>query len=216
MTDIKSKKDSLAEAALIKIQEAVASGDLLPNQHLVEAQLSRKFGMSRTPVREAIRRLQQMGHVTILPNGRAIVTEFSPKHIKDQFEIREALESVVVKLDCERATEEQISRARIYLDQAAEAAARHDLGQLNRFKGLFHDVLLEACENDRLISMIKTIRDYYYIGRLARIMTEAEIRRNIKQHYVLIDSLSQRNKTGAQKALREMIRTNAKITLGFS
>ena len=89
MSDLKNKKDSLAEEVLIKIQEAVISGDLRPNQRLTEMQMSRKFGMSRTPIREAIRRLQQMGYVTILPNGGAIITEFSPKYIRDQFEIRE-------------------------------------------------------------------------------------------------------------------------------
>ena len=213
MSDEINKKDSRAEEALIRIQEAIVSGDLRPNQRLIEAQLSRRFGMSRTPLREAIRRLQQMGYVTILPNGGAAITEFFPKYIQDQFEIREVLETIVVKKACERATEEQLSRARHYLEQAAEAAGKHDLDEYTRFNGLFHDVLLEACDNDRLITMVKTIRNYYYLGRLARIMSEAELRRSIKQRQSLLDALCERNKALAARSLRDLIRSIARITL---
>jgi DNA-binding GntR family transcriptional regulator len=209
----KNKKDSLAEEALSKIQEAVISGDLRPNQRLIEVQLSRKFGMSRTPVREAIRRLQQMGHVTILANGGAIVTEFSQKHISDQFEIREVLETMMVKLDCERATAEQLREARNQLDRAAEALSGQNLEEFNRCKARFHDILLEACDNERLITMVKTIRNQYYLGRLARSMTETELRRNLKQHCAIMDALDDRNQAKAQKALRDLIRSIAKITL---
>jgi DNA-binding GntR family transcriptional regulator len=213
MSDLKNKKDSLAEEALSKIQEAIVSGDLRPNQRLIEVQLSQKFGMSRTPIREAIRRLQQTGYVTILPSGGAIVTEFSPKHIKDQFEIREVLETLVVKLACERATEAQISQARKYMETAAEAASRHDLDEYYRFDGRFRDVLLEACGNDRLIALVKTLRDYYYLGRLARVISDTELRRNIKQQFALINSISQRNKAGSAKAIRDILKTLAKISL---
>lgn len=213
MSDEKNRRDSRAEKALARIQEAIISGELRPNQRLVETQLSRRFGMSRTPVREAIRRLQQMGYVTILPSGGAVVTEFSPKYIRDQFEIREVLETIVVRKGCERATEEQLGRARKYLDLAAEAAAMNDLDEYNRFNGMFHDVLLEACDNERLITMVKTIRNHYYLGRLARVMSAAELRRSIKQRYALMDSLSERNQARAARSLRELLRSIARITL---
>jgi DNA-binding GntR family transcriptional regulator len=212
MSDVKSKKDSLAEEALTRIQEAIVSGDLRPNQRLIEVQLSRKFGMSRTPIREAIRRLQQTGYVTILPSGGAIVTEFSQKHMKEQFEIREVLETLVVKLACERATEEQLRMAREYLDQAAEFASRNDVNEYYRFDARFRDILLEACDNERLITLVKTLRNYYYLGRLAHVISEAELRRNIKQEFALISSVSERNKAGAAKAIKEILKTLSRIS----
>ncbi|MBN1191608.1 MAG: GntR family transcriptional regulator [Dehalococcoidales bacterium] len=209
-SDTKSK---LAEEALIKIQQSIISGDLRPNQRLIEAELSQKLGMSRTPVREAIRRLQQTGYVTIMHNGGAIVTEFSRKNIKDQFEIREALETLVVRLGCELCTEEQISQARKYLESAAEAAGKHDLSKYNQFNALFHNVLLEACGNDRLISLVRTIRDYYYLGKLASIITEAELRSIIKQHFALLEAMSKRDKKVAVKSTRKILRILAKISV---
>jgi DNA-binding GntR family transcriptional regulator len=213
MSDEKNKKENLADEALMKLQDAIISGDLRPNQRLIELQLSQKLGMSRTPIREAIRRLQQTGYVTILSNGGAIVTEFSPKHIKDQFEIRETLETLVVRLACDRATREQISLARKYLDTAAEAASRHDLDEYYRFNTRFRDILLEACDNERLITLVKTLRNYYYLGRLARIISDAELRRNIKLQFALVNSISERNKTKAAKSIRELLKSLAKISL---
>ncbi len=213
MSEVINTRDSLAEEALTRIQESIISGELRPNQRLIEVELSRKLGMSRTPIREAIRRLQQTGYVTILPSGGAIVTEFSQKHIRDQFEVREVLETLVAKLGCERASDEQLKQARQYLNAAAEAAARHDTDTYYRFDGMFRDILLEACGNDRLIGLVKTLRNYYYLGRLARIISEAELRRNIKQQFALIDAMSKRNKTGAARALRDILRGLAKISL---
>jgi DNA-binding GntR family transcriptional regulator len=213
MSDTPNKKESLAEEALARIQGAIVSGDLRPNQRLIEVELSRKFGMSRTPIREAIRRLQQTGYVTILPNGGAIVTEFSAKHIRDQFEIREVLETLVIKLSCERATDEELRKARKYLETAAEAASKPDLETYYKNDVLFRDLLLEVCGNDRLITLVKTLRNYYYLGRLARIISEAELRRNIKQQFALIDAMSARDKTCAVRAIRDILKTIAKISL---
>jgi DNA-binding GntR family transcriptional regulator len=208
-----TEKNSRAEEAFIKLQDAIISGKLRPNQRLVEQQLSEEFGMSRTPLREAIRQLQQMGHLTVLPSGGVIVTEFSPKHIKDMFEVREALETMVIKLDCGRATDEQLAEARQYLDHAAEAAAARDIDEYGRCNTAFHDTLLEACGNDKLISMVKTIRDQYYLRRLAMLMTDAELRRMMKQHYSIMDALDRRSEAAAQRAFRELIRGIAKIAI---
>jgi DNA-binding GntR family transcriptional regulator len=207
------EKNSRAEEAFAKLQDAIISGKLRPNQRLVEQQLSEEFGMSRTPLREAIRQLQQMGQLTVLPSGGVIVTEFSPQHIKDMFEVREALETMVIKLDCSRATDEQLAEAREYLDRAAEAAAVRDINEYGRCNTAFHDTLLDACGNDKLITMVKTIRDQYYLRRLAMLMTDAELRRMIKQHYVIMDALSRRSEATAQRAFRELIRGIAKIAI---
>jgi DNA-binding GntR family transcriptional regulator len=154
-----------------------------------------------------------MGYVTILSNGGAIVTEFSPKNMKDQFEIREVLETLVVKLDCERATESQISRARKYIGLAAEAAARQDLKEYYRNDAIFRDIILEACGNDRLIALVKTLRNYYYLGRLANVISAAELRRNIRQQLALIEAISHRNVAGATRAIRDLLKSLARISM---
>jgi len=206
-------KDNRAEEALTRIQQAIVSGELRPNQRLIEADLSAKYGMSRTPVREAIRRLQHTGYVTVLPNGGAIVTEFSQRHIKEQFEIREVLEELVVKLVCEQATDEQLQEARRLLEQAAEAAEKHDLSTYYKYNADFRDLLLETCGNERLINLVKTLRDHYYLSRLVRIITDAELRRNIKQQFLMIDSMIKRDKAGASRAIKQILRLLSKISM---
>lgn len=213
MSNVKNEKNSRSKEALIKIQEAIISGELRPNQRLIELQLSRKFRMSRTPIREAIRRLQSLGQVTILPNGGAVVTEHSQKSIRDQFEVREALETLVVELACERITDEQISQARKYLELSADAVSRHDLDKFTKYSGMFRDILMKACDNDRLITIINSIRNLYYLHRLAHAMTDAELLRLLKYYNALINSLSEKNKTEAKKSIRIILRATLKITM---
>jgi DNA-binding GntR family transcriptional regulator len=200
------KKENLAEEALVKLQQAIMSGELRPNQRLVEKQLSQKYGMSRTPIHEAIRRLEQMGHVTVLDNGKASVTELTQRHIRDLYETREALEVKVIELDCVRATDAQIKRARELLDLAAKAAAKNDLDAYGSYNTRFHNILLESCRNEKLISIVKTIRDQLYLINLTRFMTRAELNRVIKLHYLVIDSIGERKTEKAQKAFLKLIR----------
>jgi DNA-binding GntR family transcriptional regulator len=206
-----SKKENLAEEVLKKLQEAIISGELRPNERLVEKQLSQQYGVSRTPVHDAIVRLQLMGQVTLLDDGKAVVTEFSQRHMRDLFEIREALETMVVKLDCERADNEQLKQARRFLDLAAEAAARNDLEAFGKYNTGFHNILLESCENKKLISMVKTVRDQYYLGKLLRVISAEELRRIIRLHYEVIDAILARNEDKAQKSLRKIIRFFSRI-----
>ena len=83
--------------------------------------------------------------------------------------------TMVVILACERVTEDNLNKARKYLDLAAKSVTRHDLDEFNGYKSVFHDILLEACGNEKLINMVKNIRNQYYLNRLARIMTDAEL-----------------------------------------
>jgi DNA-binding GntR family transcriptional regulator len=207
----KRKKENLAEEAVVKLQQAIMSGELRPNQRLVEKQLSQKYGMSRTPIHEAIRRLEQMGHVTVLENGKASVTELTQSHIRDLYETREALEIKVIELDCARATDAQIKRARELLDLAAKAAAKNDLEAYGSYNTRFHNILLESCRNDKLISIVKTVRDQLYLVNLTRFMTRAELNRVIKQHYLVIDAIGERKTEKAQKAFLKLIRLLSKF-----
>jgi DNA-binding GntR family transcriptional regulator len=208
---LKGKKDNLAEEVLRKLQEAIISGDLRPNERLIEKRLSQEYGVSRTPIHDAIIRLQLMGHVTMLDDGRAVVTEFSQSHMRDLFEIREALETMVVKLDCARATDEQLKQARSLLDLATESSTRNDLEAFGRYNTSFHNILLESCENKKLISMVKTVRDQYYLGKLLRVITGEELRRIMRLHYEVIDAIIARNEEKAQKSFRKLIRSFSKI-----
>jgi DNA-binding GntR family transcriptional regulator len=143
-----------------------------------------------------------MGQVTILDDGKAVVTEFSQSHMRDLFEIREALETMVVKLDCARAADEQLRQARSFLDLAVDASTRNDLDSFGRYNTSFHNILLESCENQKLIFMVKTVRDQYYLGKLLRVITGEELRRIIKLHYEVIDAIMARNEEKAQKSFR--------------
>jgi DNA-binding GntR family transcriptional regulator len=207
------QKRSLADEALSKIQEAIVSGKLRPNHCLVESSLAKKLGMSRTPLREAIRRLEIIGYVTIHPNGRATVTDHSPKEIRDMYELREALETIAIKLACDRVIEKDLVIAQEYNILANKAATNLDYEKFSQLNDQFHNALLNSCGNKKLLSLIGTSRDQYYDKKILRIMTSVERRRILRQHDAVLEALSNRNVKKAQKIIQDHIKMMMRIAI---
>jgi DNA-binding GntR family transcriptional regulator len=198
---------SLADEALVKLEDAICEGRLRPNQRLIESDLARELSMSRTPLREALRQLEFMGHVTSLPNGGLIVTDHSPKQIQDLYEVRVALELQAVELACERADDSSIGKMRKFLELAAETISSGDRDLYNTINVKFHNELLFASDNARLMSFIKLVSDKYFDRKLVRTMTNGELRRMLKQHESIINALQERNVKKAQKAIKSHFQT---------
>jgi DNA-binding GntR family transcriptional regulator len=206
-------RNTRASEALVKLQQTIIGGNLRPNERLVESQLAKKLGMSRTPLREALKHLHLMGYVTKLPTGGYIVTEHSPKEIRDMYEIREALENMAIQLACNRITEEQLAKTQKYYNLANDAADRRDVEQFSKLNGLFHDALLDGCGNNKMVSLIGTIRDQYFDRRLLRTLGAREWRRMTKQHGAMLEAVRQGNIKRAQKAASEHIRMMSRLAI---
>ena len=110
-----NKKNSI-EKAKNAIESDIHTGVLFPRQRLIEEEIAAKLGMSRTPVREALKQLEVEGLVTRLPTRGLIVTAISNEDIRQTFEVREALETAAIKLVCERITEKGVNKLKRYLE----------------------------------------------------------------------------------------------------
>jgi DNA-binding GntR family transcriptional regulator len=209
----KGGKGTRAGEALVKLQETIIGGGLRPNERLVESQLAKKLGMSRTPLREALRQLELMGYVTTLPTGGYIVTEHSPKQIRDLYEIREALENMAIRLACNRITKEQLAQAERYYNLTTDVVARRDIEPFTRLNSLFHDALLAGCGNKKLVSLIGTIRDQYFDRRLLRTLSTGEWRRMGKQHGAMLEAVRQGNAIRAQKVTSAHIKMMSSLAI---
>ena len=98
----------LRDVVFNTLRQAILRGELKPGERLMEIQLANKLGVSRTPIREAIRKLELEGLVLMIPRKGAEVAEITEKNMLDVLEVRRALEELAVKLACERITEEEI------------------------------------------------------------------------------------------------------------
>ena len=144
----------LRELVFEKLREAIVDGTLPSGERLMEVQLAEDLGVSRTPVREAIRRLEMEGFVVMTPRKGAYVSGFSLKDITDVFEIREALEALAASLAAERISEEQVADLHRHLELFEKATANHDVEEWVKLDTSFHAVIYNASQNERLVQMI--------------------------------------------------------------
>ena len=197
------RRDRRAEEALRRLQEAIARGELKPNQHLVERDLARILGMSRTPVREALRRLEATAYITRLPTGGIIVTDHSPKQIHDLYEIRKVLEGQATKLACQRYEDDQIVMLEKYHQRCIEAVRSGKLEKFYDVNSAFHLWIYNQCGNAYLIDLIMTFRDERFFLRVIEKFADKDWRITIAQHFQILEALRKRSADNAQEVMEQ-------------
>ena len=197
------------------LRQQIITGELQPNQRLVEADIAKRLGVSRTPVREALRRLEFTGYACASQNnGLSVTAEHSATQIRSLYEIREVLEVGAIKLACERATEKQIDKAEEYYIKGVEAFRDgDDIDRRIELYCCFHEELYAACGNEQLLSLVRTFRYRYVDRRLARVYTKKEWRTQITHHGQILNAVRKRNARLAEKALQKHLRSSLEVAL---
>ena len=132
------------------LRNAILKGDLKPGERLMEMKLAGKLGVSRTPIREAIRMLELEGLVTMIPRRGAEVSRISKQDIRDVLEVRLVLDSLATKLACKRITADQKEELVRAAEEFASATKSGDVTLIAQADVRFHDVILAASHNKRL------------------------------------------------------------------
>lgn len=140
------------------IREAITSGVYKPGDRLVEGRLAEKFGVSRNPVREALKSLDSEGIVEIIARRGAFVAKFSDDEIREVIELRAALEGMGARLAARRLNPEAAAALPEILKEGERAAERRDTKELARLNDVFHDTLAEAGSNRFLTDFIQILR----------------------------------------------------------
>ena len=157
------EKTSVAAARILRTQ--ILSGELKPGQTLGEEQLGRQFGISRTPVREALVLLRSEGLVETPANRPATVRTFKPEDLHEMYSIRAVLEAYASEIAATSLTEEQLERLQRSCERSDELGRRDDLlPELEEENRTFHSIIYEAAGSERLTSMILqlTTRPFIY------------------------------------------------------
>ena len=128
----------------------------------MEIQLAQKLGVSRTPVREAIRKLELEGLVLMIPRKGAEVAEITIKDLEDVLEVRAALEELAVCDACENITEEQILALKEAADNFQAALESDDLVKCAETDMAFHEIIYSATNNKRLLQILNNLREQMY------------------------------------------------------
>ena len=210
---VDKSRSNFADQVFEVLRQHIVTGKLRPNQRLVESGIAEELGVSRTPVRQALKSLEIVGCVRALSNGGVVVIEHSTEQILYLYEIREALETMAVKLACDRATEEQLNKVEEFYNRGVEVMRNGDISRYIELHRGFEEELYASCGNEGLLSLIQTFRNQYYNRRIHRVLTSRDWRTQLKHHGRILKALRKRSADRAAKALERHLRTSLKVAL---
>ena len=191
----------LRDVVFNTLRQAILRGELKPGERLMEIQLANKLGVSRTPIREAIRKLELEGLVLMIPRRGAEVAEITEKSLRDVLEVRRALEELSVKLACERITEEQIGELKAAAKDFEEVLKSGDVTAYAEADVKFHDIIYYATDNQRLISLLYNLREQMYRYRVEYLKRDDVHEKLLQEHQYIIEMLESRNQEEAIAAV---------------
>ncbi|HPW41942.1 MAG TPA: GntR family transcriptional regulator [Bacillota bacterium] len=193
----------LREVVFNSIRGAIISGVLKPGERLMEVQLAEKMGVSRTPIREAIRKLELEGLVVMIARKGAYVADLSIKNITDVLEVRAALEGLASGLAALRMTEEEIKDLELTARHFEQAMNSNDVEGIIQTDIEFHEKIFKATRNEKLLQLTNSLMEQVQRFRVMYLNKAIKSTNLIKEHYKIVEAISRRN--------REMAENIAKI-----
>ena len=148
----KHKRSTLTQVALDNIRHAIENGHLKPGQRIVESQLAKEMDISRFPIREALRYLEQEGLVVIEPFKGVSVAAITPKDLQDLMTVRCALEELAIRMFINHATPARLEKLESAVAAMQEALDTNDVNQIVEADLRFHEYICEFSDNRRLIN----------------------------------------------------------------
>lgn len=192
----------LRDVVFNTLRQSILTGELKPGERLMEIHLADKLGVSRTPIREAIRKLELEGLVTMIPRRGAEVAQITEKNLKDVLEVRRALDALTVELACERITDEELTQLEEAKESFAKMTKTKDANKIAQADVVFHDIILLASRNDRLMQMVSNLSQQTYRYRLEYVKDDAHYEQLIEEHNAIFEAISSRDSKGGAEAIK--------------
>ncbi|MBZ5581723.1 MAG: GntR family transcriptional regulator [Acidobacteriia bacterium] len=204
------------ERAYEYLKTSILSGRLNPGERLTEEHLAKELGISRTPIREALHKLESEGLIKPLATRGFIASQDSREDVDELFEIRAVLEGYALRVICGRVTEEQLSRLDETVKQAETALQRQSLDEVFQWNTRFHDILHEVItDKRRLFHQMVTMRQYVLRYRKNTLQSLEGGGRTVDGHRKILMALRLRDADLCERVMREHIQQSKKDALQF-
>lgn len=200
----------LRDVVFNTLRQAILRGELKPGERLMEIQLANKLGVSRTPIREAIRKLELEGLVLMIPRRGAEVAEITEKSLRDVLEVRGALEELAVDLACDRITNEDIQNLQEAAKEFEAALQGGDVTEYAEADVKFHDIIYHATDNQRLIQLLYNLREQMYRYRVEYLKRKEMHSILLEEHEHIIECIEKRDKQAAKLAISTHVENQAR------
>jgi DNA-binding GntR family transcriptional regulator len=199
--ELQPLRDKIASS----IRDAIIDGRIKPGERLMEPEVAKNLGVSRTPLREAFFVLESEGLVKVTPRRGAVVADLSVKDAEDTYTTRIALEALAGGLAAKKISTEKINELQSLNEKMEKLSKseKKDFKKLLDINSKFHQIIYESCGNDKLIKMILVLRsqtlryNYLFLSILSRLDS------SIKEHYEIINSLKKNDKEKVEKLIKK-------------
>ena len=192
----------LRDVVFNTLRHAILKGELEPGERLMEIALAQKLGVSRTPIREAIRKLELEGLVVMVPRKGAEVADITEKDLRDVLEVRTALEELSIELAMKNMNDDDCKQLTEANKLFAKDSEGDDLIKIAEADVAFHELIYMATGNKRLIQMINNLREQMYRYRLEYIKDKSTHARLVDEHNRIIDAMVKNDVAAAKAAIK--------------
>jgi DNA-binding GntR family transcriptional regulator len=205
---------SIQEKIVLQLRNAIAKGEYKPGERLKEVAIARRFNTSRTPIREALKKLEQEGFIRIAPNVGASVAEFSLKDVSDVYNMVIVLEGTAARFACFEISEEQINRLKEYQFLMEKAAGENNYPLLFQLNLQFHWLITESTKNRYLIEMRRDLRHIVDCFASFAAFIPGQVEATLEEHPRVVDAFNTKNPALAEFSMREHMEHAKQFLLG--
>ncbi len=195
------------------LREAIITGDLQPGERLMEIKLANELGVSRTPVREAIRKLELEGLVIMTARKGAEVAPINEKDLREVLEIRKALESLACVLACKNVKDLNIRKLKAINGEITKAIEAENIELITKKDVEFHEMINTLTDNNRLIQMLHQLKEHIFRYRFEYIKEMKNKHAIVDEHDRIIEALSRKDAEAASKEIELHIEIQEKYIL---
>lgn len=206
---------SIQGRVIAEMRRRIITGEIAAEVNLSELTLAEEFGVSRTPVREALKQLQTEGLVEIRPRVGTFVTTPSRREITELFEMKELLEGAAARLLAQRGRVPELDRLEANLREADDAVARDDRVRYAKLVQEFHDLLIVGSDNQKLEAHYRTLMNQLAYSRLVTTSLSQPGRpvQSDQEHHRVVELIMAKDGDSAERVMREHVRASRQAVL---
>jgi len=175
------------------LKSRIIKGSFKPGEKLFETKIAEQLGVSRTPVREALRQLATAGFVKMSPNQVIVVNDISIKDLREVLQIRGVLEGLASRLAADLITEEKINELENCNKNMGKYLSQNNISAFSKESDKFHELILSTCGNDRLIQVRKNLAEQIYRFRNISLHIPGRLESALKEHKEIAEALKKRD-----------------------
>lgn len=207
------RHQTLREKILETIREAILKGNLKPGEKVAEPELAERFGISRTPIREAFRQLESEGYLTVIPRKGAVVAALSERDVEEFYAIKSILEGYAAELASTRLTEKELEKLEAINEKLRQLAADGDVKSFFRVHNEFHDTFIKAADNSKLFELIQQLGLKFNRLRMASLSVTGRMDFSVEEHDKLIEAFRRRDGRAAEELVKKTAAIGGKVLL---